>query len=183
MTLNEYQLLAKRTCPSLYEESNFGSFLDSAHMIYGMISEIPELLVAVTKHDLVNVQEEISDIMWYLANYCTFVNIKLQDIVILDGEKDTYGVTRIENVVHFIGELADLKKKELAYKKTFSYEKQVWVLQNLLYQINNLYKAYALNIYEGLEKNINKLKVRFPEKFDEEKAVNRDLVSERKVLE
>lgn len=36
---------------------------------------------------------------------------------------------------------------------------------------------------EGQERNIEKLMKRFPEKFTEEKAINRDLFEERKVLE
>jgi hypothetical protein len=34
-----------------------------------------------------------------------------------------------------------------------------------------------------LENNIAKLKIRFPDKFDAEKAINRDLASERAELE
>lgn len=182
MTLNEYQILAKRTCLDLFPDQNAGSFLNTAHMIYGMISEVPELIKAIAKKDWVNVGEEISDIMWYLANYCTFNNIKLQDILILSGESKAQGSTVIEDIVYFIGELADLEKKELAYKKTFSLEKQICVLQNLLYQINKLYKLCGIDAYESLEKNINKLKVRFPDKFDEQLANNRNLKLERKVL-
>jgi hypothetical protein len=36
---------------------------------------------------------------------------------------------------------------------------------------------------DDLERNINKLKLRFPDKFTEEKALNRDLDGERKILE
>ena len=42
----------------------------------------------------------------------------------------------------------------------------------------------GMNNYEkSLENNINKLKVRFPEKFTEENAINRNLEEERKQLE
>lgn len=183
MTLNEYQELAKRTCPDLFPDQNAGSFLNAAHMIYGMISEIPELLDAFYKQDQVNVGEELSDQNWYLANYCNFNNIKLQDLVIVDGVKDIPGRTYVEKIVYYIGELADLEKKELAYKKSFSAEKQIDILQNLFYWICSAYRDSKINIYESLEKNINKLKVRFPEKFETEKALNRDLDAERKVLE
>jgi hypothetical protein len=40
-----------------------------------------------------------------------------------------------------------------------------------------------INIPNSLQNNINKLKVRFPQSFNEELAKNRDLVSERKELE
>lgn len=46
-----------------------------------------------------------------------------------------------------------------------------------------LHDALNLNWEDGLEKNINKLKTRFPNKFTQEDAVNRDLKKERKTLE
>ena len=38
-------------------------------------------------------------------------------------------------------------------------------------------------LYKSLENNINKLKVRYPESFSEELAINRNLEQERKELE
>jgi hypothetical protein len=39
------------------------------------------------------------------------------------------------------------------------------------------------DFYQSLTNNINKLMVRYPEKFDTDKAINRDLETERKRLE
>lgn len=183
MTLDQYQLLAARTCPSLFIASPFGPYLDSAHMLYGMTSEIPELLVALEKDDKVNIREELSDIMWYLANYCTFNFINLSDLDVIEGHSNVPRGTSVEKVTYWIGELADLEKKKLAYGKEYSLEKQMEVLQNLFFWIVDLFILSELNLSEGLEKNINKLKVRFPERFDTEKAINRDLENERKQLE
>ena len=52
----------------------------------------------------------------------------------------------------------------------------------------NWYQAIAmdetgLNIEDILEKNINKLKARFPDKFSEQNAIERDLGQERDILE
>ena len=44
----------------------------------------------------------------------------------------------------------------------------------------DLCKEWNINFEECLDLNINKLKIRFPDKFTEENALNRDLVSERK---
>jgi hypothetical protein len=47
-----------------------------------------------------------------------------------------------------------------------------------------VYCEYAdLDFWQILTNNIEKLKVRFPEKFNQDKALNRDLDSERKKLE
>ena len=41
----------------------------------------------------------------------------------------------------------------------------------------------GIDIFRSLQNNIDKLKVRYPEKFTEECAINRDLVAERAELE
>ena len=57
-------------------------------------------------------------------------------------------------------------------------------LLNEIYQyILTIAYSYGVDIEDGLEKNIAKLKKRYPEKFDENLAVNRDLETERKILE
>ena len=56
------------------------------------------------------------------------------------------------------------------------------MLENLAYAIKKMYRDGA-DIFQSLQNNIDKLKVRYPEEFNEELAKNRDLVSERKELE
>jgi len=55
---------------------------------------------------------------------------------------------------------------------------------------NNVFKALfiiayvnGIDFYKQLDKNINKLKARYPDKFDSDKAINRNLEVERKTLE
>lgn len=185
MNLKEYQQQAKRTCPDLFPDKDLGtaSFLNTSHMIYGMISEIPELIEALGKEDYVNVGEELADIVWYVANYCTFHGIDLQDTLIVDGNKEVPCRTYIDAITYFIGELADIEKKELAYKKSYSYEKQIDILQNLMYYITRCCRVMNVDFHKSLHNNIEKLKVRFPDKFTEQNALNRNLELERKELE
>jgi NTP pyrophosphatase (non-canonical NTP hydrolase) len=56
--------------------------------VIGISTEAGELLDAYKKHiyykrelDLVNVKEEIGDIMWYIANFCTVMGIELDDLL------------------------------------------------------------------------------------------------------
>ena len=74
--MKNYQELAKRTCASLGDEK-----LDLAHMVLGIISEQEELLQALVNGDEVNQREEMADICWYLANYCTFRNYDFSKLV------------------------------------------------------------------------------------------------------
>jgi len=116
MTLKEYKIESKRTCPNL--NTNAENLL---HMALGMQTEAAEISDVFKKKlaynkdiDWVNVKEEIGDLMWYIMNLCTFNNFDLEEI---------------------------------------------------------------------LQTNIDKLRVRFPEKFTEENAINRNLEEERKQLE
>ena len=167
MTFKEYQEQAKRTCPSLGSEK-----LDLAHMVLGIHSEYNEWVEAI---DLVNEGEELADMLWYLANYCTFRGYNFERL--FDVElKNNLGVT------HNSSKLEDLVKKYVAYNEKIDISAESILLENLAYAIKKMYRDGS-DIFQSLQNNIDKLKVRFPEKFDEELAKNRDLVSERKELE
>lgn len=174
MILKEYQKQAKRTCAPLDSVK-----LDLAHMVIGINTEIVELEEAVNNSDFVNIQEEVSDIIWYLANYCTFRNYNLKDLHI----SDSLTFVTINNLYGKVSLLQDLVKKFVAYNKEIDDEKELPLLKEIFYICRMFLIGYSLNLDKGLENNINKLKVRFPEKFTEENAINRNLTEERKELE
>lgn len=81
------------------------------------------------------------------------------------------------------GEFLDQLKKHIFYGK---YLDKVNLREEL--GDSNWYErigaeALETSLLEIMESNVAKLKARFPEKFSEEKAVNRDLDVERKILE
>ena len=171
MKLKEYQLQAKRTCPSLGDIK-----LDLCHMVLGMNSELSELSDASIKQDKVNIGEELADIMWYVANYCTFRNLDLSNL------KWNNNSIAQQPLDWFIQELTDLVKKYIAYNKEIHLIKE----ENLLCFIYNKIKTTDPSVDfmdKILQNNINKLKVRYPDKFTEENAINRNLEAERKELE
>jgi hypothetical protein len=49
--------------------------------------------------------------------------------------------------------------------------------------ISDYVNFYEINLEECFEKNIAKLKARYGEKFSSEMAINRDLETERNILE
>lgn len=116
MKIKDYIKWTGNTCAKLETKR-----LDDIHMIFGMATEVGELMDAYKKNiayksklDLINVQEEIGDIMFYIASFCRMNNFDLDKII---------------------------------------------------------------------EKNVKKLESRYPENFTEEKANNRNLKKERKILE
>jgi NTP pyrophosphatase (non-canonical NTP hydrolase) len=176
--MKNYQELAKRTCASLGDEK-----LDLAHMVLGIISEQEELLQAIVKEDEVNQREEMADICWYLANYCTFRNYDFSKLV----EEYQFGFETEdweENVCTFdvySSKLADYVKKYIAYGKSIDRELEERALGGIIYSFQ--FEDCEFDFNKDLERNIKKLEARFPEKFSQEKALNRDLNTERKILE
>lgn len=176
--MGTYQELAKRTCVSLGDEK-----LDLAHMVLGIISEQEELLQAIASGDEVNQREEMADILWYLANYCTFrdynfyklVDAYQYDFELEDWEKEvcTFDV--------YTSKLADYVKKYIAYGKPIDRKLEERALGGIVYSFQ--FEDCGFDFSADLERNIKKLQVRFPEKFSQENALNRDLQTERKILE
>lgn len=180
MNLLDYQRETQRTCPDLGNEK-----LNIAHMIMGMVSEITELNEAINKNDIINIGEEISDVMWYLSNYCTYYNISLEKLSIL-SKKYVFigdGNDKFKELTLDISKLTDIEKKYIAYNKEVNPERRIDFVTNAFFTISQLYKHFILDMQKCLENNINKLKVRFPEKFTEENAIDRDLEKERIALE
>lgn len=90
-TLNtdQYQLLAGRTVSQLKDQRD-----NNIHMVLGMLTEAAELADVFKKElaygkeiDWVNVKEEIGDLMWYIANFCTMNDIRLSNVLHTNIEK------------------------------------------------------------------------------------------------
>jgi NTP pyrophosphatase (non-canonical NTP hydrolase) len=172
-SLKEYQELAARTCTDLGSKK-----LNNLHMKMGLITELAEAIDVYKKKiaykkdiDYVNLQEElIGDTLFYAVNYCRINNLALPKMpeVLLDSQKPSYideDYTKI---------LIDLLKLSIKPKKNIS---------SLMIKIYILSTYLNFDFYQSLTNNINKLMVRYPEKFDTDKAINRDLETERKRLE
>jgi len=172
-SLEEYQTHAQRTCADLGNKK-----LNNLHMKMGLITELAEAIDVYKKKiaykkdiDYVNLQEElIGDVLWYAVNYCRINKIKLPVMpeALLESQKPSY--TDEQYVKHLI----DFLKLSMKPKKNIS---------SLIIKIYILSVYLNFDFYQSLTNNINKLMVRYPEKFDVNNAVNRDLKTERKRLE
>ena len=177
LTLKEYQELTKRTFPDLGSKQ-----LNILHVILGLNSEFNELYEAT---DDVNRGEEISDIAWYLSNYCNTENIDLwrifefrPQLYYFIPKNDDY----IPQLQVAISKLTDLVKKNFAYKKELNRVDIINAVELVGQRLNDCYAYYNINPFESIYKNIEKLKIRFPGKFTEENANNRNLNAEYEAL-
>lgn len=178
MEFKQFKEECKRTCASLGSRES-----DLSHMIMGMVSEIVELDDALKIRDTVNVGEEVADIYWYLMNYISFRNL---DINLEQTEISKYRFDSWRLVIKLsieISKLSDLTKKYIAYGRPIDELEE----QELILEIDSYLQAIllrkGLDLGNILQNNIDKLKIRFPEKFNENEANNRNLTKERKELE
>ena len=81
------------------------------------------------------------------------------------------------------GELLDAMKKYIFYGKPIDRANVKEELGDALYYISLVMDEMGFTLEEVMETNSDKLKARYPEMFTEDKAINRDLDTERKILE
>jgi len=133
--------------------------------------------------DLVNVREELWDTLWYFAILCDnlwYFDFEFsKDITIKLSSVDDYFYQMNDLTINIL----DSVKKSLFYKKELNIE----LLKERLWKLFNLMVSVITFLWWDIEKtaiiNIEKLKARYPEKFTSENAINRDLKTERYILE
>lgn len=198
MNLKEYIELAKRTC------ANLGQPEDDFHMVMGLLTEMGEMVDCLKKNlaynkpvDWVNVEEEMGDFLWYASNYCEFNNITIDfPNWFYEKKKPPYESKWESDILELnwlLGELSrNIKNKyyDPSYDEEYIIPSEIMeimldVLAALAFNLNKIAVLSDANIdiERGMRNNIAKLQVRYPEKFTEENAINRNLEAERKELE
>lgn len=175
-TLEDYYLDTRRTLPSLLNRKE-----DIMHMASGICTEILEYSNAPLT-DLVNRNEELGDIMWYISNMFFILGIsgptnkEVEDLYYCQITSSDFPFLFQESIM-----ILDMAKKYLAYGKEPNVTLLVTLLHKCIFAIRKKFVSVgAFN--HVLYKNIEKLKVRYPEKFDEDKAINRNIDKERNAL-
>jgi len=177
MNVKEYRAKAMRTCASLPAIE-----YDNKHMFLGMLTEIGELGDVYKKNlaykkeiDLVNVKEEVGDLMWYIANFCNFHEIEpieFKNHKMLYVEHDN--IDRIFMMVERMSSIRS-RSKQTNYLEGF--------ISDMLTHVYDFCIYNRFDLEEILDTNIEKLQARYPEKFTEVDALNRNLKKEREILE
>ncbi len=184
MNLKEYEIESQRTFAYRQLPLN-ESRTDLLHCAIGICTEAGELIEALEENDKINVAEEIADQMWYASNLLRMIYVDVSTINFI-----TTTITGIEFTNKFSkqsvvlsSQLLDLFKKSIYYGKDLDLYEVKKLTIHIINNLMNLSNSLELNIEKLLDNNINKLRIRFPEKFSKENALNRDLDSERKELE
>lgn len=179
MELKDYQEKAQRTCASLGDVR-----LDLSHMVLGIVSEQEEYISALLVDDEVNQREELADMCWYVANYATFRGYDFEELLSKTEEWEEEFVgwkDEFSPLFLFTSVLSDLVKKFIAYGKEIDRNSEEMALGGILYGIS--IEEGNFDFKRDLGLNISKLEARYPEKFTNDLANNRNLEAERKILE
>ena len=98
--------------------------------------------------------------------------------------------TQEKNIMHMLmglqtelGEITDIFKKNVAYGKPIDWNHVKEEFGDLHWYLGNFASFCDIIPEEEFQKNIDKLKARYPEGFTEDKALNRDLIKEYKILD
>lgn len=153
----------------------------SDHGIIGMMTEAGELLDQMKKHwfygrelDVVNIKEELGDILWYAAIWYHESKLdfpfKRESALTAENPDDYYGLCKLTSDLWYSSYIDDsIKCRDAFY--------------GIVCTVMLIAKRYELSFVGILETNIRKLRKRFPDSFDLDKAINRDLDAEREILE
>jgi len=81
------------------------------------------------------------------------------------------------------GELIDQIKKHVYYGKKLDETNIKEELGDIMWYLNVMLDVFGWDLEEVLQVNYEKLHARYGDKFSEDRAINRDLDTERKILE
>jgi NTP pyrophosphatase (non-canonical NTP hydrolase) len=182
MIWKEYLTLSEKTLSRQFHcEEKEQLYL---HAVIGSLTEIEELLDNYENEmDPINLIEEIGDVFWYLSILFRELNLDISDNQTTIEESID---TPFKTILAFLKEnlkMLDSLKKKLYYNKEINiidFITSTFRLYTLLEHYCNFYKT---DISLILDRNISKLKARYGEKFSSERAINRDLEIEKKILE
>lgn len=196
MTFEEYLKLAPRTCKELPAIKHI------EHMAMGVVGEFGEIIDAIKKSEIygkeldkVNLTEEVGDALWYAAclidvfglpeEYETFESLAAQtSLQKLENSRKAV-VRHLLNMNHTVAGIAGALAAvtDLDPDEDLNVAEVKDAAAGLLILLYGTALLLDVDIYEAMDRNIAKLAKRYGDKYSDYNALNRDLDSERKLLE
>jgi NTP pyrophosphatase (non-canonical NTP hydrolase) len=183
-----YCIQAKRT------HSNLDTIEDTLiHMAMGVTTEIGEIVDIFKKNlayakdiDLVNLKEEIGDAFWYIANTYRTLNVyptELNELARNNAALTFHKFNIKRFIAHTLYDVYDLYDNVIDYNESQNPQVIEAILCSLRLRLIVMCNHFGIDYIDCLKTNISKLEARYPEKFTQENALNRNLENERKILE
>lgn len=198
MDFKEYEELAMRT------NNDKGFDLNCLHGVTGILTELGEVVDAYKRNiwygtalDTTNVTEEIGDILWYMALLSYNINSTALTLDPLSDGVEEFGLPPNSTVSNIdllkllleisadVGRLCNFVATAEALgvvgeELATGIDMQMYTIH---FQLRIFCDLTGISMEKTAEVNVAKLKARFPNKFTEEAAVNRNTVTERNLLE
>ena len=171
-------LLSKPTMPGIIGDMK----VRLLHSGLGMATEIAELQQAIDAGDRVNILEELGDILWYWA--IALDALQFRDFSDEGEETLVFSPTEAERrLTARICAWADLVRRDSIHAKPMRPEMALAVLCEVWRGVGDVCRAFRLDRARVMDRNIEKLRTRFPAQYDGVQFEERDLSAEREILE
>jgi len=189
MTWNEYLPLAEKTLSLQFncEEDFYQKIL---HAIIGCLTEVEEILNNYDEDKLVGsvdkqsgLGEEAADIYWYLSILFRELKIGNHNYSLSNEFNLKTPFNTLLTFTKLSLQFLDLLKKKIYYNKPINNDIMVDLAIKMQSILNYYCYQYNIDVDAILDKNIDKLRARYSDKFSSERAINRDLETERTILE
>ena len=176
MKFSNYALLAQRTQKKFDKKGNIFHAWLGIHTEMGELMDIYKKKFAYAKDiDIPNLKEEIGDTFWYFAIWAN----EFMTVAQYQSRVDNY-----KSLVAKNGDLTNICKRIAGMiRKADTMQANPENIKDLIYDFIDFCVMVGIDYEECLQKNIDKLKVRYPEFFNEQDAIVRKLTAERNVLE
>lgn len=182
MNWREYLDLSEKTLSTQFncEEEKDQKIL---HAVIGILTEVEELLDnhIGENQDFTNMLEECGDLCWYLAIIGREYQLDYPQLIVRSKNEDPMKL--IIKITKNSCKLLDMLKKKIYYNKHIDENLFKTITNFIMLDISDYMNTYDINIEKSFDVNIEKLRARYGEKFSSEKAINRDLETERNILE
>ena len=181
MNWKEYLELSEKTLSTQFHCEEREQRL--LHAVIGVLTEVEELLDnhIGDEQDITNMLEEAGDITWYLAIIGREIDLDYPQLVV--KEKNDNPMKLVLKIVKNTCKLLDMMKKKLYYNKPIDENLFKTITTLVMLDVSDYMNTYDIDIEKSFDVNIDKLKARYGDKFSSEKAINRDLETERNILE
>lgn len=166
--IKDYQVVADR----LTKDKDKIRLLHASYLVL----EVLELEQAIESKNQNNIIEELGDVAWYLAVIYDAFNMSNSNDFITNKKEDKIYVAYLPDLKQKAFLLADNVKKIIMYDNKMEQIKNVFEVAEEILII--LQKMFGNHLNKALKKNIAKLKARYPNKYSDHSANNRDLKNE-----
>ena len=181
MNWKEYLELSEKTLSTQFHCEEREQRL--LHAVIGVLTEVEELLDnhIGDEQDDTNRLEESGDVCWYLAIIGREMNLDYPQLLV--KTKNDNPMKLVLKIVKNTCKLLDMMKKKLYYNKPIDENLFKTITTLVMLDVSDYMNTYDIDIEKSFDVNIDKLKARYGDKFSSEKAINRDLETERNILE